>query len=161
MHKRRQSYWDDTLVDVSVVSGGQVSFGLSLTPGDLSEGFTLVRTLVHLSMVANTVDGSAQGRMAVDYGIGLATKEAVAGAVLPDPNTNVEAPMGDWVDRDRLVVSDDNQTLNVPMEVRKDIRAGRRLGSGQMFFIAHSLNVVGTGFTVEIIGVVRMLILRP
>ena len=162
MADRRMSFWDDTRVGESITSGGVNSLILSLTPGGQSEGFTLVRTIVQLGGFEAAAP-SAQGAQRIDVGIGLATKEAVAlgPTALPDPNVNTEQPIGDWIWRESWSVFRDNTNVVVPQIVGGDFRGGRKLAGGQLFMIITNANSYAAAFTVRILGMVRMLILRP
>ncbi len=155
----RLSLWDDTLVNLSVASGGQEVAILTLTPGAQSEGFTMVRCLVHLAITPASPlnDGSQM----VDLGIGLASKEAVALEALPDSNTTTDQPIHDWVWRQRCLVLRDNADQVEPIMCIGDFRGGRKLGGGQLFLIANNTPLFGTAFTTHIVGLVRCLLLRP
>ncbi len=156
----RQSFWDDTLLNTDVASGAQVGTLLTATPGGQSEGFTLVRTIITLSFTPSTVLAN-DGAQAVDLGIGLITKEAQAAGVFPDSNTNTEQPMGDWVWRTREVLTGDNSVMLRRIRVHANIKAGRKLAAGVFVLVANNSPLVGTAFTAKVVGVIRMLILRP
>ena len=103
MADRRMSYWDDTLLNINVSNNGQIVVTLSATPGGLSEGFTVVRSLIHIALAPSILPTNA-AEQRVSLGMGLATKEAVAASTVPDPNTNTDAPMGDWMWRQVCLV---------------------------------------------------------
>jgi len=159
---RRESLWDDTLFDLDVPSGGGTVNLLTLTPGDNSEGFTAVRTIISLSLFKNTVPAASAVHM-VSLGVGLATKEAITlgATALPDPSDPVDQPIHDWVWRDRVVVPQDSTRVLAPVVVRVDIRAGRKLAGGALFLRMENDNLFGTAFVVQVAGVIRVLYLRP
>jgi len=159
---RRMSFWDDSLMSITVGSGSTNISVLSSVPGGQSEGFTLVRCLVHLSFQEGAIP-SVNGGQAVAAGIGLATKEAIAlgATALPDPNTNTEQPIGDWVWRQRVYVAYDNTNVVQPAVIDKDVRSARKLAGGQLYLSVRSVPVFGTAQTIRVIGLVRCLILRP
>ena len=159
---RRQSYWDNTLITQVIIAGaGTTGIDLSGTPGALSEGFTLVRTIFDLKMYDEGITGLA-GMMRVDLGIGNVNKDAFAANVLPDPNDATERPIGDWIYRTRCLVPTgpvgDQQD---PVVCHGDIRAGRKLGDGTLFMGVVATQDAGSSFNVKLTGIVRCLILRP
>jgi len=160
MADRRQSFWDDTLINSNITSGTEAIIVLSLTPGLLSEGFTLTRTIARFTLYAAAVPAVSSGQQ-VDLGIGLATKEGIAASAVPTANSQTEKPMGDWVWRTREVVVRDTSEMMEPRSFGTDIRAGRKLAGGQMYLIITNDPVFGTAFAVRLSGVVRLLILRP
>ena len=157
---RRQSLWIDILIEFTVLDGSQASLGMVLTPGSESEGFTVVRTILNISYFPSTL-AVANGAQGVDIGLGIASKESIASAVLPDPLSADEKPIGDWMHRDRVVVMDDATDPHEPVRRQADIRASRKLAGGEMFLIAQSRVIAAVGFTVELYGICRALVLRP
>ncbi len=156
----RSSYWDDSLINLNPVSGGQANALLSATPGGISEGFTVVRCIVTL-YAAHFSTPLNDGGQYLDLGVGLVTKEAEAARVFPDPNTNTEALIGDWMWRSRVLVLQDAATMLRPMRIGGDFRSGRKLASGVLVLVVNNTPTIGTAFTVKVGGAVRMLILRP
>ena len=157
----RQSYWDNTLVSQSIATGGQAVIDLSGTPGALSEGFTLVRTIFDLYILPNSGTPSANGSQMLDIGVGLTSKEAFAASVVPDPNDPTERPVQDYIYRTRCVVMQDDTQVLAPTMCRGDIRAGRKLAGGTLYMAIDSIVLTGSSFTIRVAGLVRCLILRP
>ena len=159
---RRMSFWDDSLINLGIASGATSITVLTLTPGGQSEGFTLVRCLVHLYL-AELATPSVNGGQRLSAGIGLASKEAVAlgATALPDPDTNTEQPISDWVWRDRAVVLYDNTNVVPSVEWKADLRSGRKLAGGQLFLAIVNTASFGTARTINAMGLIRCLLLRP
>ena len=157
---RRGSYWDDTIVDTLVPTNTQDVVLLSATPGGQSEGFTLVRTIVHLALFKDGAPG-ANGGQQVSLGIGLATKEARLAETVPDPNTNTDQPMGDWVWREICAVLQDTGVTMQPVMCVGDYRSARKMASGELYLVINNEGVYGTSMSVRCLGLVRCLLLRP
>ena len=157
----RLSIWDDTLLNFSVASGAQsAAIVLTLTPGGDSEGFTMVRCIVRLSLFHSSVPAN-DGYQHLDLAVGLGSKESVAAGIVPDPNTNTEKPVHDWVWRDRCAVPQDAATTLRPIHCKGDFRGQRKLGGGQLYLIVNNSPGHGTAFTVTVNGLIRCLLLRP
>ena len=159
MTTRRQSYWDDTLINFSVGAGAQSETLLQLVPGTLSEGFTLVRSLIRLQVTSNNIVGT-NGSMLMRLGIGLTTKEAFDAGVVSDPNVNTEAPIHDWIWRDSCLVQQDDPALP-PTFCNFDIRSQRKIAAGRIYLVTAADLCLGSSFSVRLTGIIRLLILRP
>ena len=159
---RRQSYWDNSFVNVGVATGGvQVEIDLSGTLGAVSEGFTAVRTIFELGLISNDATPTA-GIQFVDLGIGNVSKAAfgIGGTSLPQLSDPNDIPVGDWMWRTRCLVSSAGTVLR-PIRCQGDMRGGRKLAGGTLFLAITNNFIVGTSFTVQVVGIVRTLILRP
>ncbi len=158
---RRQSYWDDSIFNESVTSETISNVSILTVPGGLSEGFTLVRTIVDMWCVDNAL-GGVDAAQSLDMGIGLVTPDAfaVGGASVPSPSVQTERPIGDWVWRTTALVIRATEPL-AAVRTRVDLSSQRKLGAGTLFMGLANNNVVGTAFAVRVTGIVRCLILRP
>ncbi len=159
----RRSLWVDTLIEFNVSSGGQSSVGFN-GPQDTaieSEGFTVVRTVMDMWLMATAPASGNDGYQKCDMGFGLATSEAIGAGILPDPNTLTDAPIHDWMWRGKAVVGQDNVDVLPPTHIFMDIRAQRKMAAGTLFFIAQNVALIGTAFTVTFQGLIRCLYLRP
>ncbi len=162
MPHRRQSEWIDTRVAFQVVPGaGQTSLGMS-TPsaGGSTDGYTLVRTLIRLAFFPATAPTN-DTYLDVGAGIGLATFDAIAAGSVPDVSVVTERPIQDWVWLDRFMVIQDNADILEPARVNLDIRAGRQLGGGNLFFAMLAVVTIGTTVDCVVRGLIRCLYLRP
>ena len=80
----RQTHWVDSVMSRSVVSGGQDQVSILQGDESLYRGATVIRTMVMLDCFSQTVAG-AWGVTRLDYGIGIASREAQLAGALPDP----------------------------------------------------------------------------
>ncbi len=163
MVTRRRSLWVDTLIEFNITTGGQQSIGFNGPQATAieSEGFTVVRTILNLWLMATAPAAGNDGYQRVDMGIGLVTSEAIGAGILPDPNDLTDAPIHDWIWRGKVVVAQDNVDVFPPEKVYHDLRSQRKMAAGTLFFIAQNVALIGTAFTVTFQGLVRCLYLRP
>ena len=162
----RTPYWIDTLVAVQLADAGKTNPDLT-GPFDAQQrrGMTVTRMLVHLAFLTTT-EGGVEGIAAIDCGIGVASREAHAAASLPDPETEEDRPARGWLWRDRYVVRETIQGSNLVSpgyftEVKADIRARRKMDDGVLWLALTNTGLAGTGFSVQIAGIVRVLVLLP
>ena len=157
----RRTKWEDTRVDMLPANGGQTHISLmgTVTPNE-SEGETLVRTIGELGLFSTTVAG-AYGVQRVDIGIGLASQEAFAAGVLPDPNTADEEPRGGWLYRYQCLVAQNGTGTNIIYHCRFDIGAMRKIDGDELYIIVNNGNLLAATFTVQVTGLVRCLIKLP
>jgi len=156
----RRTFWIDNLIELSVGTGsGTQQSLLSGTPPINVRGSTVVRVIYRLGLVSSTV-GVADGALLVDIGVGIASQEAFTAVVLPDPDSD-ERPVGGWMFRDRCLVSYGSDMGNPITWCKEDIHAGKKLTDGEVFMRVQNKAVVGATSTVEIVGLVRLLLLLP
>ena len=154
----RPTDWVDTVLSLSITSGGQsnVSLITGLAPSDL-RGATLIRTLIRMTMSSTTISG-AWGSMAMNMAIGITDQEAFAAGVLPDPNVSTDKPARGWVWRSAMGISQNIEGHQIVFEERGDIRGARKIENGELYLIVHAEPIAGTTFTTKVTGLVRALI---
>jgi len=160
---RRRTQWIDTNVNVNV------SEGAAGVPADLdgnlsvadSQGLTLTRMIIDLSTSSATVAG-AWGIQRLAIGMGMASREAFTASVLPSPESPTEEPARGWVWRTNVLVGQ-NGTGGAVLgpRIMADVRAQRRLDSGRFFIKLNNTDILGTGFDVRVVGMIRSLFLLP
>ena len=157
----RMTDWVDTIVGLTVTSGGQDQDSLmtGLAPLNL-RGTTLIRTIISLGLSSQTVAG-AYGTQRLDMAIGIASQEAFAATVLSDPVTPGDKPPRGWVWRHSMVVSQNGIGTNIVFPVIADIRGARKIENGEVFIIVNSTPLVGTSFPTFVNGLVRILMKLP
>ena len=159
----RRTTWVDTLLDVDI-SGGAAS--LSTLLGGLTQiqtrGMTIVRTLVHIEFRKTAGTGVA-GVMAVDVGIGVASADAFAAGVasVPDVTDPAAEPPRGWIYRSRVSMVDDSTQYPADRVMDADIRGKRRLDAGTLYLVVEGNTVFGSGFVINVGGIIRTLLLLP
>ena len=154
----RPTDWMDVLLALNPVDGGQAVVGLSsaLVPADSARA-TIIRTIISLGVFSDSVAG-AWGVQAVDLAIGIASQEAFAASIFPDPNIGTDKPARGWLWRTRVFPFQNGVGTPVVLPVVADIRGARKIENGEVYLIAINANVEGTAFPVHINGLVRTLI---
>ena len=133
-----------------------ISLITGLNPNDL-RGCTVIRTLISLDLCSQTVAG-AWGVQRCDMAIGIASQEAFAAGVLPDPVTNTDKPPRGWMWRSSRSVAQNGVGSPVLSSLQADIRGARKVENGEVFLIIDNSNVFGTAFNVQALGLVRLLV---
>ena len=153
----RPTDWVDTVINLEVSTGNQsvTSLVTGLSPQDM-RGVTVIRTIIMLGMFSNTVAG-AYGVQQLDLGIGIASQEAFAAGVLPDPNISGDKPPRGWMWRAEKMVAQNGAGAPVVVEVEVDIRGARKVENGEVYLIAFNTALVGTSFQVNVRGLIRQL----
>jgi len=159
----RKSVWVDTLHAVSVANGGQVLVSLtgSLTATTTRMGgITLIRTII-CHDYSYTIHDSGEGGQILDIGVGVASQEAFASGIVPDPNVATDFPQRGWVYRCRhkLHGFDADQAAVDVRSVFRDIRSKRKIENGELYIIFDNASASGASAAVEIIGITRCLFL--
>ena len=154
----RPTDWMDNVISLGLANGGQAIVGLSsaLVPADSARA-TVVRSIIRLNLHSQTVAG-AWGVQTIHLAIGIASQEAFAAQVTPDPNISTDKPARGWLWRDTKVVSQNGVGGVVVFDVQADIRGARKIENGEVYLAVHSEGSQGTSFTVEIDGLIRQLI---
>ncbi len=157
----RRTKWSDRVTNDSISSGAQSLFNLMGSLDiDERQGITTIRFIIHLFGLA-TVTSGAIGVQKVDFGIGLVSSDSLAASAVPDPLTNTARPVGGWLWRDTIPVLDDSTHSMPPIEIKYDIRTGRKMQGGELIMIVNNTPVSGTAFSVRLVGVIRILFLLP
>ncbi len=153
----RPTDWIDTRVIMSAVSGGQARQSLmtGVAPVNM-RGMTVIRTIVVLGMISQDVAG-AWGIQQIDLAIGVASQEAFAAGVVPDPNSDTDKPPRGWVFRSQRLVAQNGVGHQVVFPLEMDIRGARKIENGELYVVANNTFVNGTSFTVKVQGLVRTL----
>ncbi len=127
-------------------------------------GMTVIRTLIHLffqSQIVTTVNGS----QSLFMGIQLASEDAFAAMAVPDPNNATEYPIGGWLYRDRVIVTQSAAgvflAIGGTVELRHDLRSQRKLDRSEMIFSVENNAFGGTAFPVDVGGIIRVLYKLP
>ena len=160
---KRGTQWFDTNVQLQVVNGSGSSL-VALLPADVLArdvpGLTIVRTLVGLSIhpaVPISVFGSQQVRM----GCGIITVDAFLAGAVPDVGSPSEEPVRGWIFKNERYPwqSEDNTFFD---RLDLDIHAQMKLDlDTEVFFYATNTGMTGTSFTIEVTGLIRMLVKLP
>jgi len=154
----RPTDWIDTLVVLSAAAmGGQANQSLmtGVAPVNM-RGMTLIRTIISLGMVSTTTAG-AWAAQSINMGIGVASQEAFAAGVLPDPDSATDKPPRGWVWRAHKVVTQNGVGSQVAWEVTADVRGARKIENGELYLIITNTNQEGTSFNVNMTGLIRTL----
>ena len=153
----RPTDWVDTTVNLEISTGNQsvTSLITGLSPSDMW-GVTVIRTIIMLSAFSNTVAG-AFGCQQLDLGIGIASQEAFAAGVLPDPNISTDKPPRGWMWRVEKVVSQNGAGAPIVTELEADIRGARKVENGEVYLIGFNTALLGTTFQVNVRGLIRQL----
>ena len=157
---RRQTTWFDQMFNSDVATGLQAL--QRLTPsGENLEGFTAIRLLLTLILHPST-PAAVSGSQRVDFGIGVSSEEAFTLGVNALPNAEVETefPERGWLLRDSQMVTDEAGGF-LPLRLTYDLRSQRKIENGVLYFIATSTPIEGTTFNVRMLGIARVLCLRP
>ena len=155
----RPTEWLDTIIDKAVVEGGQglATLITGLAPSDM-RGTTVIRTLVSLGIASSTVAG-AWGVGRVDMAIGIASQEAFAAGVIPDPVTSTDRPARGWMWRtSRMVAQNGAEAGGVVTQVLADIRGARKVENGEVYIVIDHNTLMGTAFPIRVLGLVRLLV---
>jgi len=150
----RDGYWLDTNVATQIASGADAAAQFldnNLTIQEL-RGVTLIRTIIDLQ-VMTTTEGGVEGISSIFAGIGVSSREAFAAGTgaLPSPDVNTDKPTLGWVWR----------SPGVQPRWQVDIRAARVLNNGRLYLVMQNTNIAGTGFSIQIVGMIRCFVKAP
>ena len=153
----RPTDWIDSIVGFSAAtsSQSQVSLMTGVAPVNM-RGMTLIRTIVSVSVFSITVAG-AWGIQVASIAIGVASQEAFAASILPDPNVATDKPPRGWVYRTSQVVAQNGAGAPVSHDLRADIRGARKIENGELYVIMTNDPVAGTTFSIRMEGLIRTL----
>ena len=163
MVRPRRTVWGDTRFNTSIATS---IVSLSTLVGDFTitdtGGLTLTRTIVDLSLTTvPPPSADALGRLAL--GIGVASQEAFALGVtaIPDVESQTGHPPQDWVIRTHLGVNQNNTNVLPPVRFYADVRAQRKIDGSELYLVMRNDTLVGTAFSVHVVGLIRCLFLLP
>ena len=157
---RRRTDWEDT--NFNFATGAGTTAILQLTPAGDNQGRTVTRVLLTLILQpSNPI--VAESMMQVHFGIGMSSSEAIGtSASLADPAVANENPVNGWLLRDYVTVVDHATVVAVaPIRLTYDLRAQRRIDEGLLYMRLTNGSGLGPGFTVQMSGIVRCLVLLP
>ncbi len=158
---RRTTWVTTNLAGNTVPSGGQflISLATNRSVTD-SRSVTIVRTLVHLQFASLTGAG-AYAIQSVHWGIGIASQEAFAAGVVPDPNTPGDQPTRGWLARGAILTAQNGVGGQVVYGDQVDIRSARKLDEGEPYLVINSNAETATTYLTLIGGHVRQLWMLP
>ena len=157
----RRTTWEDEILNTSAVAGGATAPQLvSSLDADEAKGMTVTRVIGDLGFYSQTIAG-AFGVMRVSFGIAVIDRDAAAAGAFPDPDSQADEPAAGWLYRGSRLVSQNGVGTAIVTNDRFDIRSQRRMGNGQLFYILQNITILGTSFTVNVGGLVRVLMLIP
>ena len=157
----RRTRWIDTLVAESTTNLGQdIESLLAGMSTDSTRGLTVTRVIGDLWLSSGTVAG-AWGTQQVSIGIGVVSQEAFVANAIPDPNNNADYPVRGWIYRTCCGVAQNGTGTQVLYRCVFDIRSQRKLDSGELLLVINNDAGLGTSFTVQTFGSVRVLALLP
>ena len=158
----RRTTWVTTLfLGSTVATGAQflVSLATSRSTTD-SRGVTVVRTLLDLQFMSLSVAG-AYAAQELFWGVGVASQEAFAAGVVPDPNSSADQPARGWMARGSLLVTQNGVGKEPVSRSQLDIRSARKLDEGEPYFVVNSVSQTATTFLTLLGGSVRQLWMMP
>jgi len=154
----RQVRWIEKEVNQAIAAAGQdvksMMGGLST---DQTRGMTVTRLIGRVGFSSATVAG-AWGVNVLDIGIGVVSQEGFAAGVVPDPSVANDEPVRGWLFRTRVVVSQNGAGGQVVHELHFDIRAQRKVETGELVIIMDNSAISGTSFTINAQGWIRTLV---
>jgi len=161
---RRRRAWVDFIFNLTLADGAALQSQDILF--DMDAAFTTVtvtRLIGQITIRPEDPDATNTGAMRIVQGIGVASAEAHAGNVVPNPSVTPEYPTLGWLWRDLAAVSMQNasgtmESYQFP-EIRFDLGANRKVDKGILFYTADSTTINGTGYTVRLTGLIRALCL--
>jgi len=153
----RPTDWVDTILFKQAATASQQSNSLmtGVAPVNM-RGMTLIRTIVSLSLFSNSVAG-AWGVARCDFAIGVASQEAFAAGVFPDPAASTDKPPRGWVYRTSKTVAQNGVGGPVVTVLEADIRGARKIENGELYLVYDNVFLSGTTFTINLVGLVRTL----
>jgi len=151
-----------------VIAGVTVANGANATPLDIlldaptTDTLTVIRLVGSLQLYPNTFTTNTDGAQRVDFGIGVASKEAFTAGIVPDPAAGNEYPALGWLWAHTAAVLQAGvvtNNFNVWPYIGFDIGAMRKIDKGILYLTWDNNNLSGTSFTVSLSGRIRALCL--
>ncbi len=157
---KRPTIWIDNLVNLTVATGAQGSISL-LTgrPPINMNGTTITRTIFDLQLYSTTIAG-AHGIQIADLGFGVTSQEAFNAGVFPDPEAD-ERPLRGWLYRTRCTAFQNGVETNPLAFCKGDLRNQRKIDDGEYFMVVTNQAILGTAFSVQMTGIIRVLLKLP
>ena len=161
---KRGTSWYDTNINGSAGAGGGSSSPQALFPTDVLArdipGITVIRTLVDLS-IHPTVPVSVFGGQNVRLGVGMVTADAFLAAALPDLNSVSEEPIRGWIFKNARHAFQSENSFQFG-SLHLDIHSQRKVDlDTEIYFQFQNEDMTGTAFSVEVTGLIRMLVKLP
>jgi len=164
---KRGTSWFDTNIDVQVAAGGTTSAAIALLPADVLKrdvpGLTITRTLVELD-IHPVVPEVVAGGQHILLGAGIVVIDAFAAGSLPSLASPSEEPTRGWIFKNSRYVFDTEGGYH-PYEgnlLFLDIHSQRKLDLDiEVYFQARNTDMTGVAFSIEITGLIRMLVKLP
>ena len=157
----RSFRWFDNVIGFDVASGSQnlrsLMGGITLDAGRRS---TIARILFSGSWASQTVVG-VWGTEVISWGIGISSQEVFAAGIVPDPETEAEFPETGWLMRDRFLISQSSGDSPVVHNRAYDLRAQRKVGTGELYLVSTQGPIDGTSFASTFHGMCRVLVRLP
>ncbi len=154
---RRAVFWDDTMVDTTLVNNGVVNIALDGgVPEDELKGLTAVRVIIRLSVQAAVASTSGL----VSMGIYVVEGDALSAGALAEPQDSVDD--AGWMFRlARQIWSSgaDSQDASQFMRIREDIRSMRKYPGEDYQLTLTVVNHEAAG-SMNMDGIVRTLFKR-
>ena len=153
----RPTDWIDTQVSLAPATGAQglQSLMTGVAPVNM-RGMTLIRIILSLWVSSTTVAG-AWGVQKIDVGIGVASQEAFAAGIVPDPVTSTDKPPRGWVYRTQFGVAQNGVGTPIVTNHQVDIRGARKIENGELYIVVDNNAIAGTTFAVDVRGLIRTL----
>ena len=160
---RRSTIWVDTIDTITMasgISGSKLSL-LNNLDADARRGATLTRMIMCYSFFP-TIIANESGDQMLDIGVGVASKEAFDAGALSEPESEQEHPMTGWVYRCRHVAGNRADLgYNGRIDVQRDIRAQRKLDTGDLFMVTSNTALSGTASSMRMVFIIRCLLKLP
>ena len=156
--QRRKREWQDFFID-EVTADGEIDQEQLTNQGLLEvKGYTLVRMIIRLDVIADAIVEASTDSMVMSLGIGTVFGDLAETSASLNVGAEKDVPVSGWLWRTRLIMGEQWQSM---VRINEDIRAQRKIMYGQpRILISSSLNS-GVAFTVETVGLVRCLYLLP
>jgi len=161
---KRGTSWYDTNIQVQIAAGGATSNPIALLPADVLvrdvPGLTVTRTLVNLS-IHPVVPVSVFGGQQVRIGMGIVTQDAFLAGALPELGAVSEEPVRGWMFKNESFSFQSENSFQFD-SLDLDIKAQRILDlDTEVFLVIQNVDLTGTAFSVEVTGLIRMLVKLP
>ena len=160
---RRTTMWADTIDEITMASGisGSKLNLLGNLDADAKRGVTVTRIIMCYSIFP-TIIANESGDQVVDVGIGVSSKEAFDAGALSEPESEQEHPVRGWLYRCRHVAGNRADLgYNGRIDVQRDIRAQRKIDTGELFLVTSNTALSGTATSMRMAFIFRVLLKLP
>jgi len=158
--QRRRRAWSDTIVLVSLASGGTQNFDL-LAGLAATETKTVSRILIDLTVITSVSTDESEASANIFVGIGVVSAEAFTAGVLPDMPSPTDYPQQGWLYIANKPWQQAVHTTGVALvtpHFEADIRGQRKVDRGVLFLTVDNIVLDGS-VTLRVTGRVRALCL--